>query len=346
MNVNVSDSGFSKKKFLFLIFISLLLVCAVGFRSEWVGSDTLGYVVYYNRHMQGFEFLFQFILSTVNSLYLPVGFFFSTIAFINFLIILYLAQVLVALNENRIQLYYFLLLLSACFFVSPFFFASMVNVLRQGTAIFALFVFYVVLVSRSNPLLLIAPLIIAIGFHHTSIIAIIFSPLVFMRYRVLFCSVLFAVFLYLSGLSEKLIWLVSKLIHFDLYSKISSYGGGALSGYHIGRRLDFTLFTLLAGMVFNFIGNKFLLTADKVIYSDLLKVYWVLVLPFFFFGFAAYSDRYLLAGWLFLSVLGAIFLVLLSKNKSISMRWVYCVFVVSVLYFFLKVQGIGVFKLS
>ena len=342
MNIKMKYAYFSNKEGFFLLLTSLLLVWAVGFRPSSVGSDTLGYVLFYQSHSKGMECLFQFIVSLVGKLSLPVGAFFSFIAFVDFLLLLFLARKLVALNYHRMELNYLLLLLGTCLFVSPFFFASMVNVLRQGSAIFALFIFYVVLISRSNILSLILPLI---GFHHTAIIAIVFSPLVFLGYRVLFYSVLVADFFYLSGLSEKLIKLISILSPIDIYSQISNYGEGALSGYHIGRRLDFTLFTLLAGMAFNFMANRFLLVSQKTVFSELLKIYWVFALPFTLFGFGAYSDRYLLPAWLFLSVLGAVFMSFVLKNRRIYMPWLYCVFAMSAIYFVLRAQGILVFKL-
>lgn len=398
MSTNVNVTNFAVKDLFFLLLISLLVVCAVGFRPESIGSDTHGYVYYYVHHLRSFEYFFQLIAVVIHWFSLPTAYFFSTIALINVFLILFLGRQLVLYTNQGVELNYLLLLLGISFFVSPFFFAVMVNVLRQGPAILALFIFYLVLgainsysellrlvaypwdpgilpniethgtyvhrngsrgqaagrrdlscqesfVVRANLKTLVFSLAIAFGFHHTSIIVVAFSPLVFLRYRTVFYSVLAACFFYLCGLSEKLLQLFSRLSHIDLYSQIYNYAGGAQSGYHIGRRLDFALFTLAAGMIFNFIGNRFLMASDKTMFSQLVKIYWVLVLPFFFFGFAAYSDRYLLPGWLFLSVLGAVFVGFKLRSYVGSMRWLYGMFFISAVYFILRVQGLLVFKL-
>ncbi|WP_157737139.1 EpsG family protein [Legionella lansingensis] len=331
-------------EFFFLLTTAVLLVLAVGSRPNFVGSDTAAYANYYDRlhnHLSvyiNYEYFFQTIAKLLTRFFSTPEFFFACIAIINCALITILVLKLSAVIEHKIETFQLFFLMGVFLLLSPFFFAVMANVIRHGTAILALFIFYVTLISRTNLLLLALSLIIALGFHYTSIIGIAFSPLLFLRYRAIFYLVLIMVCLYMSGLSERMIHFISTLTPLDLYSKIQGYRLDI--GYKSGIRLDFALFTLAAGVISSGFGKYFLNADDRAVFFPLIKIYWVLVLPFFFFGFAAFSDRYLLSGWLFLSVLGAVFLGLLLRNYLVSARYLYSAFGVSTVYFLLRMQGL------
>lgn len=334
-----------------IVFLLLpLLVCltlAVGLRTENTGSDTKNYLFFYDMISSNYLFLwpleygFQGVLYLCALLAAPPYVYLSTIALLNFVLILFLNSELSKFLNERINPYRLLFLLGTFFFVSPFFFAVMANVIRHGTAVFALFIFYIVLIQRTRLYLLIPLALIALGFHKTALITVLFSPLILLPYTMVFQGTILASFCYLSGLTIKLISLFSTYTGFDLYSKITDYAAVSLHGLHYmgGRRYDFALFTMALGVIFHVLPKYFLVAGDRSIFRELVKVYWILVLPFFFFGFGAFSDRYLLAGWLYVSILAAVFLGLLIRKFSVRIGWNFLIFLCSLLYFIFKVQS-------
>ncbi|MDI9817775.1 MULTISPECIES: EpsG family protein [unclassified Legionella] len=316
----------------------------IAFRPESVGTDTRNYIYFYNSICQdflilsSFEYLFQGILLFFSTFSAPPAIVFWFLAFVNLTMVILLALKLSSFVNKKIDSYRLFFILSILFLISPFFFAIMVNVIRQGTATLALFVFCIVLAAR-KPLFALVPLsFLALGFHKTSLITIIFSPLILCNYRVVFITTLISALLYITGLTTRLIYWVSQLTGINLYLKITDYANSGI--YHTGVRYDFALFTIFMGLGFKFLSRYFLAIEDRTTFKELLKIYWVLVLPFFFFGFAAYSDRYLLAGWLYLSVLAAVFSGLLIGKYRVPVGWDFLIFLCSTMYFGIKVQGL------
>lgn len=356
-------SCFHQKALYLLLVTSLILIWAVGFRPESVGTDTVGYINYYGNLTQHpedeyYEYFFASISRLLIGLSAPVRYFFSTIALVDFFLIVWLARQLVSFTDDRLSFYSLFFLLGIFCYLSPFFFAVMVNVIRTGPAIFSIFIFYLILakdhvrsISRMHLLAIITLLIIALGFHHTSILAIAFSPLVFLSYNMIIGTVFVASLFYLSELNWKIVqifslqpnfvWLVSKLHLTEVYNRFNFY----LASTTFTRRWDFVLFTLTSGIVFHYLNKYLLLDEDRDIFSKLLKIYWILVLPFFIFGFTSYPDRYLLPGWIFLSILSAVFCGFYLRKWVISTYWLYSAFIICVVYFLLRVQGLLVFKL-
>lgn len=351
------------KEFYLLLVSSVVLIWAVGSRPESVGIDTVGYIYYYEYRTHSpeyghFEYMFTLLSTVLIWIFAPVRSFLMAVALVDFVLVGCLGKQLVKFTENRIHAATLFFLLAIFFWLSPFFFAVMVNVIRTGPSIFSIFIFYLILaknnvlsISRVQLLVLIALLIIALGFHHTAIIAIAFSPLVFLGYNTIISTVFVAALYYMSGLSAKIVqlfflqpdfvWLVSKLHLAEVFNRFNFYDASTT----FTRRLDFVLFTLTSGIVFHYLNKYLLLEEDRDIFSRLLKIYWILVLPFFIFGFTLFSDRYLLPGWLYLSVLSAVFCGFYLRKWVISKYWLYGSFVVSAAYFLVRVQGLLVFKL-
>jgi hypothetical protein len=122
-----------------------------------------------------------------------------------------------------------------------------------------------------------------------------------------------------------------------IYSKIMNYG---LSGYKQGTRYDFALFTVGIGIIMHFLSKLLLSSEEQNKFSPLLSIYWLLAFPFFIMGFGAYSDRYLLPSWLWMSILTTVFALLYFKRYNVSILYYFVLFILSFFYFFLKVQGI------
>ena len=155
--------------------------------------------------------------------------------------------------------------------------------------------------------------------------------------------------LYLSGLSEKIIHTLSSLTSLDVYAMVNNYGPVGYKSKS-GVRWEFAIFTLMVGALFDLLSRYYFTKDHREIFRPLLKVYWVFVLPFFLLGFARFSDRYLLCGWLFLSPICAVFTGFFIKTYiqlpfstlnryNLSIVRLYAPLSFAALYFILKVQG-------
>jgi len=123
-----------------------------------------------------------------------------------------------------------------------------------------------------------------------------------------------------------------------LYQTIVNYG--VYAEHTSGIRLDFAGFTIVAGLFFWLIGTYFLHEDKRTKFINLVKIYWILTIPFFCLGFAGFSDRYLYPAWLYLSILSAIFSNFYIPKSAFSTLTLYLVWLLSSLFFTCVVQGL------
>lgn len=316
----------------------LLSLLTIGFRDAAIGTDTSGYIDMYqhllnNDDINTFEYLFSASCRLFAFLNLSVGAFLSFISLLSFLSLIIIALVLNKQFNERQGNYRLYLLLCALLFISPFFYAAQVNVIRQGVVIFFLSAVYLLILNRAHWITWGIFSVLALGFHKTAIIFLCFIPFLLFSYEVV-VNVTFVIGLsYCLNLPEKLLYKFAP----EIYHSIVGYG--STSNYHAGRRVDFVLFTFLLGFLCYFLGKYFLKKNDQKPYNSLLKIYWILTLPFFLFGFGAYSDRYLLPAWIYITIPLGLFLNMQLQKFDCSIYWYYLFFIISSSYFILKVQG-------
>ncbi|WP_162262913.1 EpsG family protein [Legionella jamestowniensis] len=322
--------------------ILTILALATGCRPLFVGSDTISYVISYQSLSLGinsynYEFLFALFANCFAQCFSSTEFFFTALAIINYSILLLLAiQINSFLKLKNTHIIFLLLIIFSSF--SPFFYAIQVNVIRHGVAILALLLFYLLLLNRAGFLKLVLVGLFALGFHKTTVVYIGLSGLLFFSYSFVSRTVFILAFLYASGITKKAIFLFSQYSPINLYEKIYSYG--LTAGYNSGNRIDFTSFTLISGLIFFIIAKYLLVGENKKKFMQFLKIYWILTIPFFIFGFASFADRYLLPAWVYLCVLSAVFSVLLLPKSNLVFRGVYLLFLFTSILYYAIVQGI------
>lgn len=335
--------------FLLLIFFLLTgmtMAVAVGLRPVAVGTDTIHYI-------ERFQYFVDYRFNVVNYEWLvgslalfSAGFtdsprlFFTLLAGVNILLIGFLAKQLARLPKMELSWQMLFLGLSMGFFISPFFFAVMVNIIRCGPALLLVYLLYIGLIHRKN--LWQIPLLIGLifGFHSASLLMIVFAPAIFLRMRYIVGLTMISCFLYLSGIGQWIIEAVSGLSGVDLYTKIIGYPDYAdPTTWHIRIRWDFAIFSLAMGAGAQIWAWFLLVEAEQKAFLSLTKIYWILTWPFFLFGFGAYSDRYIYPAWLFLSVLSGMFVLIYCRRFKHTIFWLLSGYTISFLYFLLRVQG-------
>jgi hypothetical protein len=322
----------------------VILIWGIGYRPIYVGSDTIVYTEYYNISIYlgkigafHSDFLFDKMTQLFFKYDFSVQILFSVICAINFLIIYLLTQQINKYIYSPISNYYLFLLFMICFFFSPFFFATQANVIRQGVAIFAEFLFFISILNRSAFIILLFSSLIALGFHKVSIIYLGFSFLLFLPYFHVLTLVFFLALGYCSGLTKVII---SVLADFFSFNTENIFNYGLDQGYLPAIRIDFTLFTIFMGLCFHVLSKLTLPEKNLIKFKQLIKVYWILTMPFFLFGFAAFSDRYLLPAWVFLSVLSGVYLAFTITKTTFPKQSLFFIFLMAFIYFFCFTQGL------
>ncbi|KTC81416.1 EpsG family protein [Legionella brunensis] len=329
---------------LFILLSIIFLAIAVGCRPDFVGSDTKNYILLYTHSLTmdtlntQYGALFNFFSSIFFYLHLSSASFFTFISLINFCSLGLIAFKLHKYLELESSVFFTFLLLLACLSFSPFYYSVQINVIRQGTATISLLLFFLLLLCRNGPLPLIATALFAFGFHKTTIIYLFFSVLTFFSYSFVSITTFVLAFFYVVGLTKKSFFWLSQNTPIDLYDKIYSYG--LTAGYNSGNRIDFTCFTIFSGLLFFIIGKYFLSDINQKKFFQLLKIYWILTIPFFLMGFAAFADRYLLPAWFYLSILSTALLLFIMPKSTLITKFVCLVFLCSMMVFYVVVQGL------
>lgn len=290
--------------------LAALLAMAIGNRAEWLGSDTAVYMSVYRQKLLGgepevrFELLYEGVSDAFAALNLAPMFFFTFLSLVGFVVIAASARQLAKYFGGRFSGACYLLVLLPCLAASPIFLAAQTNVIRQGLAALLLILFGILLLRRASVPSLAAIGGLAVGFHYTSIIYLASIAVTRLPRVLVYVIVVVSAALYLANLSETLVALASAYLPFDVYRAIREYGAGF--EYRRGVRLDFAIFTLAVGLAATSAGALTMAGMYRERFLSLTTIYWALVLPFFVFGFGAFSDRFLLAGWLFASWLAAL----------------------------------------
>ncbi len=289
-----------------LLFVLLVLSFLVGSRELSVGTDTQNYADFFISVRESFfssrfEFLFKVLTISIRSFSDSLALYFSLVFLIfNYV---YLAFFYSALDDVRKPQY--LLTFFGLMCASSWYIVATTNGLRQGLSLPFLYFSLLYLANRKyfrSSLFL----LVSFGFHKAVSLVFPFIFLLFFRVTPVFIVFLVSAFLYFFGLTERLLSFISSVIPIDIYGYIISYG--AETDKWVGFQLAFFVYTLFWGVVGYFV-KEFLEKQWVLVYSRAFKFYCILMLPYFYFGFGAYSNRYAFIGWLFLPVLQAFFIL-------------------------------------
>lgn len=303
-----------------LIFVCVLyLAFIVGNRSTYVGTDTENYMYFYDQVIAcncspaGFEPIFGFLARGLAILSTEVDLLFICISFLQlFLLVAMSRQLSQYLGFERND-YRVILLTVAFSFLSPFFMAAQINIIRQGVAALAVCSAIIAMAEkRLRPALIWG--VLAIGFHFSAVLYIAVLPLFYLKFRNR--AVIFGLLVccYTLGLSEILIRIVSETLNISLYSLVANYGVEA--DYRSGVRIDFLLFSLapIAGAIILHINSTSVLFRERI--KRIGELYSLLLLPFLLLGWGGYSDRYAFGAWMLLPGFGAVLMYRIISKKT------------------------------
>ncbi len=302
-----------------LSFLLLVGVCAfgcwlIGTRSIDTGTDTSTYAGFFARLGQDaittrLEPGFVAISYALNRLGLGVTGYQAA------LFALMLATVLVSTRKYFTYLASprsYLTFLSAALmllYVSPMFVNASINAVRQGLA--ALLVFVALLTFQQRKWWQFALFgAIACSLHSSSALYLLFAPALLLGVNTLRVAAAVAFLMYCSGLSMSL---VQALLP-SLYQLVMEYT--ANPNYRSGVRIDFAVFSIF-WYVLPHLAAPLVHSPYREEIKRSTSVYLVMLLPFFAIGWGYFSNRYLLPGWLAVSLILA---AMLCHSRLATLR--------------------------
>lgn len=291
--------------FLLLAMFFCALSVAVGHRDITVGTDTANYTNIFNSIEYTFEtsrieFLFKYLTYGIKFFEVSLEIYFAILfVLFNFL---YLFSYFRAAGQNRKVEELFILI--GLMFSSSWYLVATLNGLRQGLSLPLLYL-SLLCFSERKFIFSIFFIVASLGFHKSVILALPFFFLVFFRARFVFLFFVFSSGLYLFGISESLVFLISNALGVSLYNDISDFGAEANNW--VGFQADFFGYSLF-WFFFLFFLRRYVKQKYLDDYLKLWKFYCVLIMPYFYFGFGGYSNRYAFIGWLFLPLIQAFFI--------------------------------------
>ena len=180
-------------------------------------------------------------------------------------------------------------------FVSPMFVNATINAVRQGLA--ALLVFTALLSFRERKWLhFLLYGAAASSLHLSSLLYLLFAPLLLLSARSQRLAAVAAFALYVSGASLLLV----KATLPALYELVMSYTANRY--YRSGVRIDFAVFSIFWYLLPHLLSPLVRAEVREKI-KDSAGIYLVMMLPFFAIGWGYFSNRYLLPAWLSLSLI-------------------------------------------
>ena len=318
---------------------SIFSAYLVGSRDSTIGSDTENYISIFSDYALGeelrFEIGFKLFVYIFHLFGLSVEWFFAAVFLVVFFCFVYVLHF-----AKPIRLYsdsvFFPFSIVSFIFLSDWFFVAVANSLRQGVALALLYVSFVFYLKDKKIFFLVF-LIFSCAFHNSVFIFIPFLFLFFFfewaRVGLTFlvvASISFGCFFY-YGLLEYLVFSASNFMNLPLYQSISEYA------QHDPKWVGFDFYFyiyIVSFIVLPWVLSKLdLLFVDDILLS-LLRYYTALSFVYYFYGFAAYSNRYAFFSWLFVPIV--LYAVYCRLNFSLLLRQFFCIvlFLYSCFYFF------------
>lgn len=306
----------------------LLIAIIVAGRSYLYNDDTYNYYFMFKNYGLDFriEVGFLLLVGVLSSLFDSYQIYFFILFFIlNFFFYLSFERLKRIKNDefNIINDYSGVALVSLLAFclMSSWYYTVSINGIRQGISISILFYAITFFVSRQWKVFAFL-FLVSCSIHYSSILYLPFIFLLNSKGRKI--EILFFIFavLYFLNINEILIRTLSNLLSLPLYTMISEYGGDI--GYRYGFQLDLFIYT-----VFWYVFTGALLNIGQVIYKNhqlelLYKLYGLLSMAYFVYGFGGYSNRYAIVAWLLLPFLQMV--IFMSLKIGITFKFILCFF--------------------
>lgn len=321
-----------------LFFIATLLVSIlVANRDVNNVADTMNYALNFSNKVNfeiHYEFLFDFITYMVRIFTESyVIYFFVLNVILNLFIFKTSVNICKYLEINILN---FLIYIFCLLLVSSWYHSAAFNGLRQGLALalsYYAFTLYLVNGSKIKSFLL---YLSSCFFHYSNFLILPFLILFKLSIDKLFILLNILGVFYILNLNEFFVEKLSDLLSLPIYNEIKNYTEDGDMSYRYGFQLDLFIYTMFF-VYFYWIMNRFFLGERKKL-SSIIKIFYILVLPYFIFGFAGYSNRYGVMAWFFSVFVNCtiLYLFVMKKEKSVALNLFGLIFIFSLIISYLR----------
>lgn len=338
----------NSKSYSFFVVLSALISFFVGIRFSDVGTDSEQYRNhFYNSSVSEgfydrFEVGFSLLMQLFSILALSVEAFFFFISFLITTIYLYFFKNLYSksfydkhFQFSRVLAFFSLLLFSSWYIT------SITNGLRQGVALVFIYIALFELFYNHNKVKFSVFYLLSISFHYSSIIISPFLLLYFFRFKYVFILWVLSGAGYFFGVNELVVKVISDRFSLPVYEFVKFYslqkgaeklGGGLYDGFIV----EFFIYTIFwPVLLLSIIKTKSRFKSGSVgikeIYT-LLKMYFLLSMPYFILGFGPFSNRYAMFAWFLVPVLQFYIINIISFRGLFSFFSI-VIFLVSLFFF-------------
>lgn len=322
---------------------AFLVSALSSFRDFGVGADTVNYVRYFFRVMdQGgnnFEVGFYFFTALISNITdSPRVYLFFVSFFVTSSLYYVFSKFIVSSqscwdNVTYIFLFYALILFSSWYFV------AFANGFRQGMSLSVLYISLFFLFYEKKLFRALFLIVISLSFHLTSVLVLPFLFIYFLSFQLASLVWLFFAIFYIFGLNEIMVKMVSDFFSLGVYEAIKYYSidtAAVGSGKYEGLDYRMLAYTMAWPILFFIISkSKSRNVSQKPTYVALtIKIYMVLSIPYFVFGFGPFANRYAFIAWLFVPLIqSSILIACFDFRRAGSFLIVYSTFLVSFAFF-------------
>lgn len=305
------------KKNIFIILISSIVSLFIGNRFLDVGRDTEQYLSKFEKYssieyaIDGYEIGFSLLMHLFSKYTSSAEFFFFFISFLITSIYLFIFNRIHIRNFNKESfslggmIFFFSLLLMSSWYIT-----MTTNALRQGVALVFLYYGLIDLFYNNKKFKFLIIYLISISFHYSVIFIGPFLFLKYIRFRYTFALWFLIALGYVYGLNEIIIRLISEKFNLPVYDFIKYYSlqrGVISGGLYNGFSTNFFVYTVFWPLTLLIILKiRFKVKSSKIIWEHILtliKIYFLLSLPYFIFGFGPFSNRFAMLAWFLVPVL-------------------------------------------
>lgn len=318
------------------LIVNGILFFVVGFRGVDVGTDTFNYKQLFENYvylkaMGTYEAGFLYFTGFIWSLSSNVGVFFGSI-FLLITFVYYFSAIKFFVLSDIKNIWLAFLFCIVFLLLSSWYLSAVITGLRQGISLPFLYLSIAYGFQRKF-LKAIVFYVVSISFHLSAFLFLPFFFFIFVNVRYLSVFFVVSALMYFLNATQYIVSFLSTLTGVPLHQEIISYAENGVYQW-VGFQWDFFVysifwFVLLWGMRFIRLGRDWNVDVLLVVYSTLM-------LPYFWFGYGAYSNRFAFFSWFFTPIiLSAIF----SSNffsLRVRLLLLLILFPVSLSYFLFK----------
>lgn len=319
--------------YIIILFTFITIAIIAANRDLYAVGDTLNYKNFFeNITLNSFqyEYLFSFLTYLISI--------FTANYIIYFFILNLLLNVLLIISTFKISRYYnlkrqaYIPLFLCSILISSWYFTVAFNGLRQGLALSMLYISVSNLLFFNKRYTALTQYLLSCFFHYSNILLLPLVLLMKFKIRTVFIITTIIGVMYVFNINEELVRYFSELFNITLYDQIKYYSTESES-YHYGFNTYLFIYTI--GLSFIYQAINVLILKNKI--NNIIKIYLILTIPYYIFGFAGYSNRYGLIAWLFTVFINPLILYELFKKNFFYFSILFTLaHFISIIYFMLR----------